>query len=183
MLQKAALIAVLVSWPLYAAAQSVRVAVEPKMYRGEPYNAPVPETLAGATVLADDEAAHSLWQSGTAVFVDVFPHTPRPPNLPEGTLFREKKRHSIPGSIWLPNVGYEALADQTDGYFRSGLESATDGDFDATVVIFCRADCWMSWNAAKRALEYGYRNIIWYPDGTDGWTFMEYPTTLVTPFE
>jgi rhodanese-related sulfurtransferase len=27
----------------------------------------------------------------------------------------------------------------------------------------------MSWNAAKRAIGLGYRNVIWYPDGTDGW--------------
>jgi rhodanese-related sulfurtransferase len=27
----------------------------------------------------------------------------------------------------------------------------------------------MSWNAAKRALSYGYTNVDWYSDGTDGW--------------
>jgi rhodanese-related sulfurtransferase len=27
----------------------------------------------------------------------------------------------------------------------------------------------MSWNAAKRALSYGYTNVAWYPEGTDGW--------------
>ena len=27
----------------------------------------------------------------------------------------------------------------------------------------------MSWNAAKRALSWGYSNVAWYPDGTDGW--------------
>jgi len=27
----------------------------------------------------------------------------------------------------------------------------------------------MSWNAAKRALALGYKNVAWYPDGTDGW--------------
>ena len=37
------------------------------------------------------------------------------------------------------------------------------------LVIYCQADCWMSWNAAKRALSYGYPNVAWYPDGTDGW--------------
>ena len=37
------------------------------------------------------------------------------------------------------------------------------------VVIYCLADCWMSWNAAKRILAYGYSNVAWYPEGTDGW--------------
>ncbi len=27
----------------------------------------------------------------------------------------------------------------------------------------------MSWNAAKRALEYGFSNVSWYPGGSDGW--------------
>jgi rhodanese-related sulfurtransferase len=27
----------------------------------------------------------------------------------------------------------------------------------------------MSWNAAKRILTYGYANVAWYPEGTDGW--------------
>jgi hypothetical protein len=31
-------------------------------------------------------------------------------------------------------------------------------------VIYCQADCWMSWNAAKRVLSYGYPNVVWYPD-------------------
>jgi len=36
-------------------------------------------------------------------------------------------------------------------------------------VFYCLASCWMSWNAAKRALELGYTNVAWYPEGTDGW--------------
>ena len=27
----------------------------------------------------------------------------------------------------------------------------------------------MSWNAAKRALTYGYSQVYWFPEGTDGW--------------
>ena len=33
----------------------------------------------------------------------------------------------------------------------------------------------MSWNAAKRILSYGYRNVAWYPEGTDGWEFAGLP--------
>lgn len=175
-------VALLAAAPLTA--QSVRLTEEPADYHGEPYNSAVPETLTGARVILDDEEAHALWQAGEAVWIDVFPHSFRPPNLPEGTLFREKKRDSIPGSIWLPNVGYDRIATETDTYFRAGLKAATGGDKDATVVIFCRADCWMSWNAAKRAMEeYGYTDIVWYPDGSDGWEFMEYPSARVVPYE
>ena len=27
----------------------------------------------------------------------------------------------------------------------------------------------MSWNAAKRAIAMGYVNVVWFPDGIDGW--------------
>jgi rhodanese-related sulfurtransferase len=33
----------------------------------------------------------------------------------------------------------------------------------------------MSWNAAKRALQTGYTNVIWYPEGTEGWSEENYP--------
>jgi rhodanese-related sulfurtransferase len=27
----------------------------------------------------------------------------------------------------------------------------------------------MSWNAARRAAEWGYSRVHWYPEGTTGW--------------
>jgi PQQ-dependent catabolism-associated CXXCW motif protein len=49
------------------------------------------------------------------------------------------------------------------------------------LVFYCQADCWMSWNAAKRALSLGYSNVAWYPEGTDGWTFYNLPTLESRP--
>lgn len=148
-------------------------------YKMDHYRSPVPDELAGATVV-DDDAAYALWKTGKVRFVDVLPRPPRP-KLPKGTIFREKPRLSIPGTIWLPNVGYGRLADETDRYFRTHLASATGGK-DEPVLFFCLRDCWMSWNAAKRALsDYGYTRIFWYPDGTDGWEFADYPVEEVQP--
>ena len=39
----------------------------------------------------------------------------------------------------------------------------------------------MSWNAAKRALEYGYRSVYWLPEGTEGWELFDYPLEEATP--
>ena len=153
---------------------------EPDGYRGEPYRAPVSSTLSGATVV-DTAEAHALWEGGKAVFVDVMPRAPKPADLPEGTVWRQPPRQSIPGAVWLPNVGYEALAEVDDRYFRESLADVTSGDADAPLVFFCLADCWMSWNAAKRAVEYGYEDVRWYPDGMDGWTFEDHPTEPVEP--
>ena len=35
--------------------------------------------------------------------------------------------------------------------------------------------------AAKRALEYGYTHVFWYPEGTDGWLFQDYPSERLEP--
>jgi len=39
----------------------------------------------------------------------------------------------------------------------------------------------MSWNAAKRALGFGYETVYWLPEGTDGWALWDYPTERLTP--
>lgn len=165
--------------PVIALAQSV---AEPDDYESEHYRGPVPISLAGATVVESD-AAFALWKTGRVAFIDVLPRAPKPSNLPKGTIWREKPRHSIPDAIWLPNVGYGRLAEVTTAYFKDGLAEASGGDMSYPLVFFCLSECWMSWNAAKRAVEFGHTHVFWYPDGTDGWTFEEYPTALVEPRE
>lgn len=142
---------------------------EPDGYRMDEFRAPTPATLKGARVI-DTAEAERLWRAKSALFIDVMPRDVKPANLPAGTLWRDKRRDHLPGSVWLPNVGYGALSAEMDGYFRTRLGALTEGRRDAALVIYCQTDCWMSWNAAKRALEeYGYSNIAWYPAGSDGW--------------
>ncbi|MBN9673334.1 PQQ-dependent catabolism-associated CXXCW motif protein [Roseibium aggregatum] len=168
---------VLAGWAAPLHAQGVP---EPDGYRDEPYRGPVPETLEGGTVVSTEEA-HALWEAGETAFIDVLPRAPKPKNLPAGTIWRDKPRLSIPGSLWLPNVGYARIAEPTADYFRSGLEKATGGDMTHSVLFFCLDECWMSWNAAKRALEYGYETVYWFPEGTDGWTFDDFPVEEIKP--
>lgn len=153
---------------------------EPAAYREDEYRAPVPATLAGATVVSTAEA-HALWESGGAAFIDVLPRPPKPAKLPEGTVWNEKPRISIEHAIWLPNTGYGKLADPTLAYFRNGLEKATGGDQTKPLLFFCLPDCWMSWNAAKRALELGYGKVYWYPEGSEGWAAAGHPTVQLQP--
>ncbi len=154
---------------------------EPAGYRMEEYRAPVPGTLKGATVVTTDETI-ALWKDKSAVFVDVLPHDPKPANLPAGTIWREKVRENIPGSIWLPNVGYEVINKETEAYFRKGLMSRLGDDMNQKVLFYCMENCWMSWNAAKRAVEWGYRSVLWYPFGTDGWVAAKQPTQRNEPY-
>ena len=153
---------------------------EPDGYRLENYRAPTPATLRGVKVIGTDEA-ETIWRSHSASFVDVLPRVPRPKNLPEGTLWRDKPRPDIPGSVWLPDTGYGELAPSMAGYFSKGLEKATQGDHARILVLYCLANCWMSWNAAKRALSLGYSNVAWYREGTDGWSGAGLPLADATP--
>jgi PQQ-dependent catabolism-associated CXXCW motif protein len=166
MMRRAALVfAVLALLPVQLRGETVP---EPESYRTDNYRAPTPDTLKGARVLSTDEA-EAIWKGGNAVFLDVMPHAPRPAGLPPGTIWREKARRNIPGSIWLPDTGYGALAASTENYLRSNLVRVTGDDKNKMLVIYCLRSCWMSWNAAKRILGMGYANVAWYPEGSDGW--------------
>jgi PQQ-dependent catabolism-associated CXXCW motif protein len=141
---------------------------EPDTYRTDKYRTPVPLTLKGATVLSSADAVKE-WSAKRAIFIDVYPHPPKPEGLPAGTIWREASHMTIENAVWLPNVGYGVLSAATDSYFRRNLESLTKGDKATPLVFFCLRNCWMSWNAAKRALSYGYSDVFWYRDGADGW--------------
>jgi rhodanese-related sulfurtransferase len=39
----------------------------------------------------------------------------------------------------------------------------------------------MSWNAAKRAVSWGYTAVYWYRDGTDGWEAAKLPVENAEP--
>jgi PQQ-dependent catabolism-associated CXXCW motif protein len=153
---------------------------EPDAYRLDNYRAPTPATLRGARVIATDEA-EKIWGSHSASFVDVMARPPRPRDLPAGTIWHDKPRADIPGSFWLPDTGYGELAPSMADYFSKGLEKVTNGDRARMLVLYCVANCWMSWNAAKRALSLGYSDVAWYPEGTDGWFAALLPLENATP--
>ncbi len=161
--------------PLAAASQAAtKAAGEPDGYRLDTYRAPVPATLKGAAVI-DTATAFKLWREKAAVFIDALPHAPKPEGLPPNAVWREQPRYDIPGSIWLPDTGYGALSGATQAYFEKGLARATGENKAKPLVFYCLEDCWMSWNAAKRALSLGYSNVSWYPQGSDGWAAAKHP--------
>ena len=153
---------------------------EPDAYRMDAYRAPVPVTLKGATVI-DTSQAFDLWRRHAATFIDALPHPPKPDGLPKNAVWRETPRDDIPGSLWLPDTGYGALADVTQRYFEKGLQKASGGDRQRPLAFYCLTNCWMSWNAAKRAIAMGYAHVYWYPDGTDGWAAAGHPLEAARP--
>ena len=163
-----------VAWP--AAAE----VPEPSDYRQDNYRADVPATLKGATVIGA-KVLHDLIAKEPVVVIDVLPQPPRPAELPATTLWHPAARHDIPGSIWLANVGFGGLSPEMDAYFRQALAGVSFGQMDRKLVFYCEAKCWQSWNAAKRAVEYGYQAVYWFPGGMQDWTAAGYPTLLNAP--
>ena len=170
--------------PIKAAAATRQGALpnvpEPAGFRMADYRAPVPATLRGAVTVTTAEL-QALLEKESPVLIDVLP-TPRPPSDRAGArIWRSKAHANILGSTWLPNVGYGELSPEFETYFEQNLARLTGGDRERQLVFYCRADCWMSWNAAKRALENGYRNVVWYPEGTDGWRAAGLPLAATAP--
>lgn len=147
---------------------------EPPDYRTDNYMAPVPATLKGATTI-DAEFLHQKMEGGSdVVLVDVLPLRRKPPDFPPGRFWRTPPRYNIPDSTWLPNVGYGDIEPVFEAYFIENLRKLTAGRTPDMLVFYCLKDCWMSWNAAKRAVELGFPNVAWFPGGTDEWEVLGY---------
>lgn len=150
----------------------------PDGYRMDHYRAATPDHLPGARTVTAPEA-RDLAGHG-AVLVDVTPIGRAAMGARQWIL--PAPHESLPGAVWLPNAGYGRLDPAMDGWFRDQLARLTDGDKARPLIFFCMADCWMSWNAGRRAMtEYGYRAVHWFPEGTDGWRFEMWPMAEAIP--
>lgn len=152
---------------------------EPAGFWTGPMGGPVPATITGGMVI-DTAGLVVLMAEKDPVLVDVGPMPHKPDNIPMEAWVPPPHR-TIPGSIWLPGVGAGELAPRLDAWFRAWLLSLTGGDRSKPLVIFCHPNCWGSWNAAKRAIVYGYTAVHWYEEGIEGWQDAGQPTMLVHP--
>ncbi len=157
-------------------------APEPAGFRMDHYRDEVPDTLTGAHVVTTAELKN-LIATEHPILIDVLP-APTPPADARAGLPRMKLPHrDIAGSVWLADVGRGALAPAIEAGFRTHLATLTGTHLAAPVVFYCLKQCWMSWNAAKRAVLLGYTDVFWYPDGVDGWQQAGLPTAVNTPMQ
>lgn len=151
---------------------------QPDGYRMELYDDEVPTGLDGATRVSAHDVKR-LQETEDALVIDVIPEHRKPDFLPENQIWIPVPHKGVPGALWLPDVGYGVLSEITEGYFKRHIATATQGNLEHPVVFYCRINCWMSWNAAKRALSYGYANVYWFADGIEDWQFEGYEFAIL----
>ena len=118
--------------------------------------------------LVSPAEARGLLAEG-AVALDVFAAQQSRFDELEGTWLVSEQRLSLPGAVWLPEVGRGRLSDIMQRYLENNLARVTAGNRDRALLVYCVADCWMSWNAAQRIAGLGYSRVYWFRLGTDGW--------------
>ncbi|WCP13698.1 hypothetical protein sphantq_02134 [Sphingobium sp. AntQ-1] len=152
---------------------------DPAGYRIAYYRAPVRQPPVGVGRIAPAAAAQ-LVPGRDALFIDVLPAEGGHREA-DGRWRLAAPHDSIPGAHWFPETGRGALAPGIDAWFAQGVARLTKGRRDAMLILFCRADCWMGWNAAKRLQAAGYSNVWWLAEGTDGWSDLKKPLSRVEP--
>lgn len=162
---------------LHAYAENVP---EPDGFWTGPINSPVPATIRGGKVIHASELAE-LIANDHPLLIDVSNMPKRPEGMPADAPWLPLPHDAIPGALWIPEVGMGIVSEEVDEFFAAQLARETTGDLDRPIVIYCHERCWLSWNAAKRAIEYGYRNVHWFPEGIEGWRAAGLQTQTTNP--
>ena len=123
----------------------------------EGHASPTPREIPGAQVVTTPELRHLLQlpiEERPLVF-DV---------LSEAHL-------TLPGAIWLPGAGLgKDFEDPVQERLAAFLSFLTGGRSDRALVFLCTGPrCWLSYNAALRAVRLGYTNVHWYRGGIEAW--------------
>jgi PQQ-dependent catabolism-associated CXXCW motif protein len=137
-------------------------------YRIARQRAPTPDDIPPPARPVTAEEARALLADG-ALPLDVYGAGGSRFDDLDGTWLVPEPRMSLPDAVWLPETGRGSLEPALARYLEQTLAAHTDGRRDSPIVVFCIADCWMSWNAAQRIAAMGYSDVHWFRLGTDGW--------------
>jgi PQQ-dependent catabolism-associated CXXCW motif protein len=118
-------------------------------------------------------------------------HGPTPASIPGGQVITTKGLVSLVQGRQVPYMIFDILGgpetlpgaipaaaasqggtfdDQTQKGFGTYLQQATQGKKQTALIFYCQSThCWMSYNAALRAINMGYSNVLWYRGGIEAW--------------
>ena len=149
-------------------------------YRIDRQRAPTPDDIPPPALHIDADKAAALLVQG-ALALDVFGASQSRFDELDGRWLVSKQRQSLPGAVWLPETGRGVLDETMSSYLSANLARLTGPDRTRPIIVFCVADCWMSWNAAQRIAKLGYKSVYWFRHGTDGWLDTGRKLTPVDP--
>jgi PQQ-dependent catabolism-associated CXXCW motif protein len=133
--------------------QDMGVAAPRELHDGG-FHGPTPHQIPGGQVITTAGLLPLLQQG---IPVRVFDVLGGPQALP----------NAIPAA-WAARPG--SFDDETQAQLQQLLRQATRGRNDVPLVFYCGGpQCWMSYNAALRAIQLGYRNVLWYRGGLEAW--------------
>lgn len=140
----------------------------PKTLHAGAMHGPTPSSIPGGQVVTTPGLV-ALAREGRVPFV-VFDALGQPETLP----------NAVPAA-WLSQPG--SFDDATQTQAVALFAQATQGRKDVALVFYCLSrECWMSYNAALRAIRAGYANVLWYRGGIEAWKSAGLPTrTGATP--
>ncbi len=150
-------------------------------YRIAHYRATVPQPPPGVPRV-DAAGVVRMLKKGITL-VDVYPAEGGVRDAATGRWRLAAAHATIPGSAWFPEAGRGALDPAIERWFLDGVAALARAKPDRPVVLFCLADCWMSWNASLRLKRAGVRRVHWFPEGTDGWRDLGRPLVPAVPYE
>jgi len=145
-------------------------------YRATLYRSPTPDKAPPAQTLDTAQLQALLQQQPPPLLIDVY----KRPWL-HGRFIDSEPHANLPHSHWLANTGDGQLDAAWARYFSRHLQRLSHGDKQRAIVFYCRSDCWLSWNAVKRADALGYTRLYWYRDGLDAWENAGLPVHPATP--
>jgi PQQ-dependent catabolism-associated CXXCW motif protein len=137
-----------------------------QLHTGAPHS-PTPVSIPGARVVTTQELAAAMSGGQRPLLFDVL---------------GGQAHETLPGAYWLPSAGGgQGFDDRIQQAMQQMLQQGTGGNRAAPLVFFCLGpECWLSYNAALRAVKLGYTNVAWYRGGLEAWAQNRLPMQPTT---
>ncbi len=132
------------------------------------YHGPTPPRIPGGKVVTTVELKALLEQPQRPYVIDVL----------GGGVHR-----TLAGAFWMIGAGAGDMDRDEEKRFASAIAGFAGGDKNRAMVFYCvDSECWLSYNAALRAIALGYTNVMWYRGGIASWRTAEGAMTQSDPF-
>ena len=132
------------------------------------YHSPTPLQIPGGKVVTTGELKALLEQNPRPYVIDVLGggvHT------------------TVAGAFWMMGAGAGDMSREEEERFAKAIAGFAGGDKGRPMVFFCvDSECWLSYNAALRAIGLGYTNVMWYRGGIAAWRVGQNPAAQSDPF-